>query len=192
MAKLHLGAGLVSQMEAVVIENRTLHGNGEPQWFVVYARPRHEKRVAEQLNQRCIESFLPLYRTVRRWKDRRKLVYLPLFAGYLFVHIPIKERLEVLQLHGVVRFVEFDGTPVQVQENEIHTLQRGLMNNLCLEPHPYLKVGGRVRVRSGPLAGAEGILLRKKGALRLVLSFDAILRSVAVEVDAWSVEAINV
>jgi transcription antitermination factor NusG len=180
----------MSQTETMLADNERLSRNTEPQWFAACTRSRHEKRVAEELEQRGIESFLPLCRAAHRWKDRRKIVALPLFPGYLFVHIPVEDRLRVLELYGVARFVGFSGMPVEVPERDIRALRSGLVNNLWVEPHPYLKVGGRVRVRSGPLAGAEGILVRKKGDLRLVLSFDAILRAVAVEVDASDVEPV--
>jgi transcription antitermination factor NusG len=179
------------QIETTRSHPRAGECDGErTQWFAACIRPRHEKKVDEQLRQRRIESFLPLYRAVHRWKDRRKAVHLPLFPGYLFVRIPANERLKVLQLPGVTRFVGFEGSPTAIPEVEIQVLQRGLVNNLSAEPHPYLKVGRRVRVRSGPLSGAEGTLIRKKGALRLVLSFDAILKAVSVEVDAGDVEPI--
>jgi transcription antitermination factor NusG len=181
----------MNETEIMAVEEPGLSRNGEPQWFAACTRSRHEKRVAEQLGERGIESFLPLCRASHRWKDRRKIVDLPLFPGYVFVHIPVEDRLKVLELYGVARFVGFSGMPIEVPESDIHALRGGLVNNLWVEPHPYLKVGGRVRVRSGPLAGAEGILVRKKGDLRLVLSFDAILRAVAVEVDVSDVEPIN-
>ena len=164
---------------------------GEQRWYVACVRSRHEKRVAQQLEQRNIEAFLPLFRTVRRWKDRRKLVDLPLFPGYLFVQIPVEDRLEVLRLYGVARFVGFNGVPAEVSASDLGALRAALLGKRWVEPHPYLKVGKRVRVRSGPLTGAEGVLLRKKSDLRLILSFDAILRAASVEVDAADVEPIG-
>ena len=165
--------------------------HAETQWYAAYTCPRHEKRVAERLNQNGTEFFLPLYQTVHRWKDRRMRVEMPLFPGYVFVHIALKDRLKVLQIPSVVRFVGFDGRPLPLPDTEIESLRRGLLRRLMAEPHPYLRIGRRVRVRSGPLAGAEGILVRKKGLLRVVLSIDAIMRSVAVEVEAADLEPIR-
>lgn len=154
------------------------------QWYAVCTRSRHEKRIAERLGERSITFFLPMYQTVRRWADRTKQVTLPLFPGYLFVRIPLSERLRILKLSGVVRFVGFDSSPTAVPDADIETLQSVMKNQMSVDPHPYLKVGSRVRIKSGPLQGAEGILKRKKGVTRLVLSLDLIMRSVSVEVNA--------
>ena len=156
-------------------------------WFAISTRSRHEKRVAQQLRERAVETFLPTYHTMRRWADRTKMVTLPLFPGYVFVRILSSERLRILKLPGVVRFVGFGGNPAPVSNAEIETLQRVLKSPTSIEPHPYLKVGCRVRVKAGPLHGAEGILRRKKGVKRLVLSLDLIMRSIAVEVSAADV-----
>jgi transcription antitermination factor NusG len=158
-------------------------------WYATYVNPRHEKHVARQLEERKLNFFLPVYRSVRKWKDRRKELDLVLFPGYVFVHIDLRERLKVLQLPGVVRFVSFQGEPAALQDSEIEALSKGLINGVRAEPHPYLKVGRRVRVKRGPLAGAEGILTRRKERFRLVISIDLIMRSVAIEVDESDVEA---
>ena len=159
-------------------------------WYAAHVCSRHEKQVFSQLQERQIESFLPLYRSVRRWKDRRKELEMVLFPGYVFVHIDLKDRLRILQLPSVVRFVSFNGQPAALQDGEIEVLSKGLASGLRAEPHPYLKVGNRVRVRSGPLAGAEGILVRRKDKFRVVLSIDLIMRSVAVVVDEADIEPI--
>ncbi len=160
----------------------------EPQWYAAYTCANHEKRVAEQLKQRAVEHFLPLYESVRRWKDRRVRLELPLFPGYVFVRLALRDRLQVLQIPSVVRLVGFNGLPTALPDNEMERLRNGLTRQLHAEPHPYLTVGRRVRVRRGPLQGAQGILIRKKGFFRVVLSLDLILRSVAVEVDAADLE----
>lgn len=138
-----------------------------------------------------IDYFLPLYRSVRRWKDRRKELELPLFPGYVFVHTALKDRLRVLQLPGVVHFVSFHGKPAALPNFEIEALRNGLTGKMSAEPHPYLKVGRRVRVRSGPMAGLEGVLVRRKDKFRVVLSIHLIQRSVAVEVDEGEIEPIR-
>jgi transcription antitermination factor NusG len=147
--------------------------------------------VAAQIQQRAIEFYLPLYESVRRWKDRRVKLQLPLFPGYIFVYMTLQQRFEVLNLPGAVRFVAFNGCPAALSEVELLRLRNGLDQGLCAQPHPYLKIGRRVRVRSGPLAGLEGLLVRKKERYRLVLSIDLIMRSVAVEVDGADVEALD-
>lgn len=152
------------------------------QWYVACTMPRHEKQVASQLSGKNVEFFLPTYETVHRWKDRRAKVELPLFPGYVFVRIPIEERLRVLTVPSVNRLVSFNGPPVSVPAAEIERLREGL-TQLKAEPHPFLKAGQQVRIKHGPLAGAEGILLRSKDNFRVVLSMDVIMQSVAVEVD---------
>jgi transcription antitermination factor NusG len=163
----------------------------EARWYAIYTCARHEKRVSEQLERKDIEHFLPLYEAVHRWKDRRMRVQLPLFPGYLFVRIPLAEKLKVLELPSVVRMVAFQGVPAALPDEEMAALRNGLDGNLRAEPHPYLKVGRRVRVVRGPLAGMEGMLVRKKERLRLVISIDLIMRSMAVEIDAADVEPLR-
>jgi transcription antitermination factor NusG len=162
-------------------------GSSKVSWYAAYTCSRHEKRVAEQLHERGIEHFLPLYRSVRRWKDRKKELELVLFPGYVFVRLDLVDRLRVLQLPGVVRFVSFNGQPAALPRDDIEGLRNGLSHNLVAEHHPFLKVGRRVRVISGPLSGAQGILIRRRNDSRLVISIEAIMRSVAVEIDATDV-----
>jgi transcription antitermination factor NusG len=125
---------------------------------------------------------------MRRWKDRRIQLELALFPGYVFVHIALRDRLQVLQLPGVVQLVSFGGKPAALPDAEVEALRNGLARNLCAEPHPYLTVGRRVRVRAGSVAGLEGILLRRKQKFRVVLSIQLIQRSVAIEVDEADIE----
>ncbi len=162
-----------------------------PHWYALYTRSRHEKQVAAQLDRKKVECFLPLYQSTRRWKDRRVQLKLPLFPGYVFVHMPPRERVQVLNVPGAVRLVSFNGRPVPLAETEIEILRHGLAQRLRAEPHPFLKVGRRVRVINGPLRDAEGVLIRKKDKFRIVLSVDLIMRSAAVEVDAADVEPLG-
>ncbi len=156
----------------------------EPRWYAAYTRSRHEKSVADLLQHKQIEMFLPLYESVRRWRNGDHRVQLPLFPGYAFVHIALCDRLHVLKVPGVVRLVGFDGTPTPLDDEEVQGLRRALSAGVGVAPHPYLTVGHRVRVTAGPLAGREGILLRRKGAVRVVLSVDLIQRSIVADVDA--------
>ena len=160
----------------------------QPHWYAVYTRSRHEKTVAEQLVQKGLDHFLPLYESVRKWKNGNFKVRLPLFPGYLFVHIPLQERLQVLQVPGVVQLVGSSGVPLALPQAEIETIRDALTKGLQAHPHPYLKVGSRVRISSGPLQGLQGILLRKKGKVRLVVSVDLIMRSIAIDIDVSEVE----
>ncbi len=162
----------------------------DPLWYAAYTSANHEKRVAAQLGVRAVEYFLPLYESVRRWKDRRVKLQLPLFPGYVFVWLALRDRLQVLQVPGVAKLVGFNGVPAALPEGEIEALRASLADGVRAEPHPYLTIGRRVRVKAGSLAGLEGILVRRKNRARFVISLDLIQKSVAVEVDANEVEAI--
>ncbi|MGA7461872.1 MAG: UpxY family transcription antiterminator [Candidatus Korobacteraceae bacterium] len=160
-------------------------------WFAAYTTPRHEKMVARHLAGRHIESFLPLYTSVRRWKNGCRLpVDKPLFPGYIFVNIPRKESVKVLQVPGVVAIVGAGREPLPLPDAEIESL-RSALPLLRVEPHPYLVVGEKVRITSGSLAGMIGVLIRKKNDLRVVLTLDLIQQSVAVEIDADQIESLK-
>ncbi len=157
-------------------------------WYAVSVRPRHEKLVTRHLEHQGLNYFLPVYRSVRRWKDRRKELDMALFPGYVFVNLNARDRSGVLRAPGVLRFVTFQGQPAPVPDGEIRALESSLSAGLRPQPHPYLRQGRKVRVKRGPLAGAEGIMIRRKDRFRLVLSIDLIMRSVMVEVEEADVE----
>lgn len=151
-------------------------------WFALYTSANRERCVAQQLEEREIESFVPTYESARRWKDRRVVLSLPLFPGYVFVRMAPGERLRALQVPGVVRLVSFNGMPAEVPEDEITALRVSLAKGARAEPHPFLAVGARVEIKNGTLAGIKGILVRRKGRSRIVISIEALQKSVAVEI----------
>lgn len=165
-------------------------GYAEAHWYAVYTCANHEKRIAAQFNERSIENFLPLYESVRRWKDRRMRIEVPLFPGYIFVRHSLRDRLKILQVPGVVRLVGFNSVATQLPDDDIETLRNGLKRSFPAEPHPYLTAGRRVRIVRGPFEGLTGILVRRKSRLRLVISIELIMRSVAMDVDATDVAPI--
>jgi transcription antitermination factor NusG len=154
---------------------------GVPKWYAAYSSANQEKRVAQELARRSVECYLPLYGSVRQWKDRRVRLELPLFPGYVFVRVALRERLRVLQVPGVARLVGFDGQPAAVPNEDIEAIRTCLGADHALLPHRYLQRGQRVRVLSGPLVGLTGVVVRQKKRTRLVISFDLLMRSVAVE-----------
>jgi len=164
------------------------HENSTPRWFAAYVRSNHERTAASQFSERAISHFLPTYESVRVWKDRKKRLELPLFPGYVFVRIPLEEKLRVLFVPGVARLVGFNGTPLALPDEEIETLRTIVQHKLKAEPHPYLVAGRRVRIVRGALEGMEGILLRKKGRFRVLVSINLIRQSAMIEVDAHDVE----
>jgi transcription antitermination factor NusG len=161
-----------------------------PHWYAVYTSANHERRVARQFTLRGIEHFLPQYESVRRWKDRKVRLQMPLFPGYLFVHMALRNRLGVLQVPGVARLVGFNGEPTPVPADDLLRIRDFLSRGFSAEPHPFLRVGCRVRVACGPLVGLEGIIVRRKNRTRFVISFELIERAMSVEVPQGDLEAV--
>ena len=159
----------------------------EVRWYVAYTSANHEKRVAQQLTWRSVEHFLPVYESVRRWKDRRVPLQLPLFPGYVFVRLALRDRLRVLAVPGVARLVGFDGRPTVVPAEDIEAIRACLEGRRDVQPHPYVPCGQRVQVLGGPLAGFSGIVLRQRNRTRFVVSFDVLERSVSVELEGTEV-----
>jgi transcription antitermination factor NusG len=160
-------------------------------WYVLYTRPNHEKSVANIVAGSGGEVFLPLYKSLRRWKDRTKEVSLPLFPSYVFLRGRSDRRPPTPPTSGVHGFVEFGDKPAAVSQKEIEAIRRVINEGVEVEPHPFLHCGDRVRVKSGPLAGIEGILTRKKDLFRLVLSITLLGRSVSVEVISCALERVS-
>lgn len=175
-------------MERTTQPQEVISATRRGNWYALTTCSRHEKIVAAQIERRSFQCFLPLYRSSRRWKDRRKELNLALFPGYVFVRMALEDKLRVLQLPGVVRLVSFNGKPAALPDAEIEALQARLSGDIRVEPHPYLRTGRRVRVRSGAMQGLEGIVVRRKERYRVIFSIDLIMRSVAVEVDEADLE----
>ena len=155
-------------------------------WYVAYTSANHERRVAQQFELRGIEHFLPQYESVRKWKDRKVRLSLPLFPGYVFVS-SLCNRLAVLQVPGVAYLVSFNGQPAAIPAEDLLRIRDFLARGFTAEPHPVLRVGERVRVTCGPLAGMEGIIVRIQNRTRLVISFETIERAISVVLDETSV-----
>ena len=165
--------------------------NVSSSWYAVQTRPRHEKSVANQLKSRSFDTFLPVYRCVHQWRNGvRAELELPLFPCYLFTCISVRARLPILQVPGVVGFAGPSARPTAIPEPEIAAL-RIATERLKVEPHPFLSIGDRVRIVAGPLFGMEGILVRRKQLLRVVLSIEIIMRSITVEVSAFDIEHVR-
>lgn len=165
-------------------------GNGNLQWWALYTRHQHEKVVAEMLSAKGFEVFLPLYDSIRRWKDRQKLLSLPLFPCYVFVRGGLGRRLQIVTTPGVHTVLNHGEHVAVIPENEIESIRRTVDGRFRMEPHPFIRCGDRVRVIRGSLQGVEGILVRKKNQFRLVLSVDMLAKSVAVEIDSTDVEPV--
>lgn len=157
-------------------------------WHAIYTRHQHGKAVADILSRKGFEIFLPQYTSTRQWKDRRKEISLPLFPSYVFIRGGLDGMLQIVMTPGVYWLVSLGERVAVIPQEEIDAVRRLIESSLRLEPHPFLKCGDWVRITSGPLEGVEGILVRKKGTFRLVLSVEMLQKSVAVEVDVSTVE----
>jgi transcription antitermination factor NusG len=162
-----------------------------PHWFAVYTSSRHEKSVANHLQLLEIEHYLPLYRVRHKWKNGSRVgLELPLFPGYLFVHLPPAELKQAVRVPGVLSILAgTGGNPAPLDDREVEILRAGLDASHA-EPHPLLLVGQRARIRSGALAGLEGVVEHVRNNLRIVLTLDLIPRSIAVEIGGEDLEPI--
>ena len=174
--------------EPVALPDSQLH---ESSWYAIYTRHQHEKMVAQILTSKGFDTFLPLYEAVHNWKDRTKALSLPLFPCYVFLKGGIERRLQIVTTPGIYGLVSSGGQPAAIPDFEIEAIRRVVESGARVEAHPFLKCGNWVRVKCGPLAGIEGILVRKKNISRLVLSVEILGTAAAIEVAAFQVEAVN-
>ena len=165
--------------------------NGEHHWWALYTRHQHEKVVADVLSAKGFEVFLPLYDSIRRWRDRQKLLSLPLFPCYVFVHGGLNRRFQILNTPGVHMALTHGDRIAVIPESRNRRRFAGRLKGLSawsLIPFSDAEIGcGWSGARSKV---SEGILIRKKNQFRLVLSVDMLAKSVAVEIDASDVESI--
>jgi transcription antitermination factor NusG len=159
-----------------------------PQWFAAYTFAHHEKRVAEQISRKGIECFLPLYSTVRRWKDRKVTLQLPLFPGYVFVHLAVERRFRVLEIPRVARIVGTSRQPTPLPDGEIQLLMDAKALAVRTEPYRFLTAGTKVRVKAGHFEGVEGFVLRRKGMRGIIVTLRAISSAFVLEVNAADLE----
>jgi transcription antitermination factor NusG len=160
-------------------------------WYALYTRHQHEKTVAHILTNKGFDTLLPLYSVARKWKDRTKLLFLPLFPCYVFLKGGLERRLDIMTTPGIYALVSNAGQPLSIPSAEIDAIRRAVESGSRIEPHPLLKRGDWVRVKDGPLEGIQGILVRKKNLYRLVLSVEMLGKAVSVEIGAFLVERMN-
>jgi transcription antitermination factor NusG len=181
----------ISVSNCLILEGLSTPMTQIQHWYAVHTYPRAEKVVSEHLRLREIDNFLPLYTKVSRWKNGMKMnLELPLFPGYLFVKIILSDRLRVLQTPSVAMLVGAGARPIAIPEQEVEIL-RAQLSRVAAEPHPFMSVGDRVRVKCGALEGLEGFLIQKKNGCRFVLSMDLIMQAMSVEINAWDLEPVS-
>jgi transcription termination/antitermination protein NusG len=160
-------------------------------WYAVQTRARNEKAISERLQEQGLTTFLPLVTEIRKWSDRKKKVELPLFSCYVFVKlVPSNndERMRVYRTNGVFRIVSMRGEAIPIPDEQIDALRTVVTQQVPWSAHPFLKIGQRVRIRGGSLEGVEGVLLSQNEGRTLIISVDAIQRSLAVRVEGYEVE----
>jgi len=161
-------------------------------WYALQTRARHEKVVGLRLNGRGMITFLPVVKEVHRWWDRRRVVELPMFSSYLFVRLAMtsEERIRVCRVDGILGFVGFRGQGTPIPDEQIEAVQRLTLQDVGCTTHPFLKVGQRVRIRGGSLNGIEGVLTSQNGHRNLVVSVNAIQRSLAINLKGYEIEPV--
>ncbi len=167
-------------------------GTKPADWYAIQTRPRHEKKAAAELQNKGVVTFLPLYTEIHRWSDRRKLVEMPLFPCYAFIHmVPSDEvTLRVLRTTGVLGFVGIRGQGLPIPDNQIEDVRKLLACRVPFSPYPFLRAGQRVRIRGGSLDGIEGVLVARKGDRSFIISVELIQRSLAIRIEGFDVEAL--
>ena len=163
-----------------------------PAWFAVQTRPRHEKKVSAELQEKGVSAFLPLVSSARQWSDRRRVVEMPLFPQYVFVRIAqtLQTRVSVLRTNGVTSFVGTRGLGVPIPDEQIERVQTIVTRGIPAAPHAFLNVGKRIRIRGGALDGLQGILTAVNGDQTLVVSVELIQRSIAIRIAGFSIEPV--
>jgi transcription antitermination factor NusG len=164
-------------------------GDAEVCWYALHTRSRHEKTVAHRLHECGLETYLPTVQEVHRWSDRKKKVEVPLFSCYVFLRCNLspENRNHVYRIESVLGFVGAGGAGMSIPDEQIESIRKLLAQSVPWRSHPFLKAGQRVRVRGGALDGVEGIFLSENGDHSLVISVEAIQRSMAVRIDGYDV-----
>lgn len=163
--------------------NEDLNQTSALRWYAAYTMPRHEGVIAEQLTQMGICSYLPLWTEVRVWNQRRVTVQLPLFPGYVFVRMSLRDKSRILARQGIIRFVSFGSTLAVLPDDEIEKL-KFTTRTWNARPYPFHTVGKRVKIRTGPFAGLEGSIIRRNGNKQIVVTLDIIESSILLQVEA--------
>ena len=158
-------------------------GLGADRWYALYVRSRHEKTVENSLRGKGYTAFCPSYRTRRKRVDRISEIEVVLFPGYVFCQFDSSKRLPILMTPGVVGVVRRGSKPEPVDDTEIASIRTLALSGHSVQPWPFLRIGQRIRVQAGPLAGAEGVFLRVKDEDRLVVSITLLQRAVSVVIE---------
>ena len=163
-----------------------------PKWYAVYTRPRFEKQVLKGLLDQGIDAYLPLIKTMRQWSDRKKLVEIPLFSSYVFVNIDRRFYDQVLQTHGVVKYISFEGKAATIPPDQIDNLKIIVNSNEKVETTwETRRKGDKVIVTAGSLKGLRGELITDGDRKRVLVRIDSIDQNLTVEVHPSLIDKIK-
>jgi transcription antitermination factor NusG len=163
---------------------------GSDRWYALYVRSRHERAVENSLRNKGYSVFSPWYRTKRKRVDRIAEIEVALFPGYVFCQFDSNKRLPILITPGVVGVVGRRNRPEPVDDTEIDSIRTVALAGRSVQPWPFLKLGQRIRMQSGPLTGVEGIFLRVQDKDHLVVSVTLLQRAVSVVIERDSVSPV--
>ena len=176
------------------------HGPGSdpyarPRWYACRTKARQEKSAARALAGRGLETYLPLYDRLRQWADRKKTVPWPLFSGYVFARFTMRDQHAVLSAPGVATIVRVDGHPTPIPDGDIENVRRFVAALSASRAEPvrvrYPRLGERVTVASGPFTGVEGVVVRRGGRQRVIISVRGLEQSFAVTVEVCALEDVR-
>ena len=187
----HLGEALFGGYRESATQVSAANVTSEQSWFAIQTKPRHEKRVAAELEEKGIMTFLPMFSEIRQWSDRKRKIDFPLFANYAFVRISEDRnvRVSVLQTNGVFRFVGVRGVGIPIPDEQIEAIQKIVRDKIPFVPYPFLGVGKKVQIRGGSLDGLKGVILSLNGDQSLIVSVEGIQRSIAIRIAGYELEA---
>jgi transcription antitermination factor NusG len=157
-------------------------------WYALYTRHQHERSVASHLESRGFSTLCPTYKEIRQWRDRKKEITLPVFPCYVFIQGGIERQTSLLSTPGVHSIVCTGKTPAPIDDNEIAAIRCAMDHSIAMEPAPFISEGDRVRVICGPLRDVEGVLQRRKDAMRLIISVEMLGRSASVVIQSHEIE----
>lgn len=160
-------------------------------WYVVYTKPKTERKVATSIHDMGIESYLPMHKIIRQWSDRKKKLEVPLFPNYVFVKTNELMRECLFSIKELVRFVSIERKPVVIRDNEIVTIKRILNEDLEVVPEEYLQEGLKVRIAHGQFAGLEGVIAKKFSKTRLIIRIEVLMKAFSVNLPASYAEMID-
>ncbi|MCA4896304.1 MAG: UpxY family transcription antiterminator [Cytophagales bacterium] len=164
----------------------------EPNWYVVYTRPKSERKVASSITDMGIESYLPMHKVVRQWSDRKKKIEVPLFSNYVFVKVDDVRRRLLFSIKELLKFVSIEGKPVVIRENEILTIKKVLSGDFDdISTEEYFQEGMKVKITHGLFAGLEGVIIKKCNKTKLIITIKELMKAVSFVIPAEFTEKID-